>query len=160
MAISYSSTFGALILYTGMYLRMNSSRCTIGLYKGERPDVNSIQANWTKYNATGSETLAIVPVTCAYDMTNDIMYATALPVASQVKPIAEGTATWAIVQLRSSVQTSTPWNSSTLNDDQIMFLVADVSDALGTGLVRLETVDLSPSTAITSLDMSLGLSNA
>lgn len=169
MTIKYSSSFGPLMATLGMYYRASffggaSGRITIGLYSGEKPSADYVSTNWKSYNNTGPNTLAIVPAFLTMSYATGTMYTLALESSQQVKPRLAGKATWAVIILSGNTTSATvsPWTTTTdaMPVAYLPFIVCDVTDTDGDGVVRLESVDLDVNKIISSIDMSLGLQNA
>ena len=127
---------------------------TIGMtvYKGTAPAPSAIEASWTSYNSSSADYLVhFTNATWAMLSVSPLITISAVPTVQA--PVASGTATWAI--LWAGQPTAPQLASGTLPFSN--FLVVNVSDAVGDGVVRFSSTALAAGVPVTVLDGSMAV---
>lgn len=154
MAITYNSNIGKCFTYQLTNGLLSTSGVTgytcITVYGGVRPSASTVANNWSTYNSVGSIIMGTYyQAAFNYNSTLNYWYATNGGWTSIGGTTNAGTATWAIlwpVYLPNIVS----WNTSSI--PSTLFMVVDVSNPTGTGVVRVASTTVTAGTPPTIVD--------
>ena len=142
MAVKFSASFGTLATTAVSFNFGNGSALGATVYTGTIPTINTILNNWTNYNQSASSTLwhgstgLILQI-----LGTNIINGSSFPTVTA--PLRNGTATWFIVWALTNV------NINTTTIPTTRFMIGDVSNIFGDGMMKFESVTFSTATPIT-----------
>lgn len=129
--------------------------CSITVYGGTQPSAATVASNWTSYNSNFlCHFSAITPTQPNADSLT--AYPQSLQFSSSSTNTASntGTATWCIIWSH-SVATITAASLVGATIPTTMFLVADVSDISGTGVVKLLSTSITSGSSYSVADFQI-----
>lgn len=147
MAVKFTQSFATLFSYSiwRMYGTTAGSN-SISVYSGAIPATQTIISNWSTYNYNSSLCLWSSVGGCTLQiLTDTILSASALPAAAA--PLRNGTASWFILW-------SGTVNINSVTIPSTKFMVGDVSNLFGTGILKFTDTALSTSTSIAPSELS------
>jgi len=127
----------------------------IAIYQGVQPSQSAFNSAWsTNYfiqksdNTVGSDVLAIYGPSLQLGSSGNSIY---LNTAGTSAYHADGTATWAVIlQVPASLESST-------DPTTLKYIICDVSNAAGTGIVKVDSTTVSGSApTLTDVNITLG----
>lgn len=144
MALLFSPSIAGLMANNGIKngFSTTATQVVISLHSGTKPSAANLIANWPTYNASGT-TILWLGGGYTFAVTGTTMYASAMGAAAT--PIRDGTATWCVIwqMVAGAATTVQPFNTAVLSDAYKRFIIGDVSDIAGTGLVRIANTALT-----------------
>lgn len=145
MAVKFTQSFATLFTYS--ISRMFDSSFSVTVYSGALASPTTIVNNWTTYNQSSALCLWHAPNGCSWQvLTNTILSNATIPAA--VAPLRSGTASWFIAW-------PTAVNINSVSIPTTRFMVGDVTNLFGTGIMKFVDTSLVTSTSTTFSEMSL-----
>ena len=135
MSLEWDTTFPIMFLGQGIRAAM-SSTVAITVYKGTKPNPDTITANWSNYKEGSADILVHYTggTWTQQPSSGTLLGLSTVPAAKTA--MQSGNASWAIVWMTNV--TDAQCNSTTLPN--VSFIVVDCSDIGGSGVVRFTDI--------------------
>lgn len=135
MSLEWDTTFPAMFLAQGIRSEM-SATVAITVYKGTKPNPDTITTNWSNYKQGSTDILVHYTdgIWTQQPETGTLLGLSTVPAAKTA--MQSGDASWAILWMTNV--TDAQCNSTTLPN--VSFIVVDCSDIGGSGVVRFTDI--------------------
>lgn len=144
MAVKFTQSFATL--FTNGIYRLFDNNFAVTVYSGSLASPQTVVNNWTTYNQNSALCLWHASSGCSWQiLTSTILNTATIP--APTAPLRNGTASWFIAW-------PTAVSINTVNIPTTKFIVGDVTNLFGTGIMKFVDTSLNTSTATTFSELS------